>query len=213
MSPIIISSDEVKKKLKGYNPEKAELFHRKSAKIADKDFETALKNPYLQDVIFMSGGSASGKTEFVSYYLDDFDGIIVDSTLSTITGAQIKIKKIIKAKKTPKIYAIFPDTLARAFKAFLKRDRKFGEVHFYRTHSGSRKTLLWIAENHPEMEIVIFESSYLKNGDMKFDKLKLQDHRKIIEFLSRSQYTEEEIAYINRNIKDHDSRKNTPAKA
>ncbi len=38
MKSIIISADEIKKNLKGYNPEKVEKFHTESAKIADKNF-------------------------------------------------------------------------------------------------------------------------------------------------------------------------------
>lgn len=39
----IISSDEVKKRLKGYDPLKAELFHRESSRIADQEFSRQLK--------------------------------------------------------------------------------------------------------------------------------------------------------------------------
>lgn len=182
--------------MQGYHPSKAELFHRESAKIADKEFAQALKNLQEKNVILMSGGSASGKTEFISGYLIDSDGIVCDSTLSTIEGAKIKIQKILKAQKTPKIYAVFPDNLERAFTAFLSRDRRFNDEHFYRTHSGSRKTLLWIAQNYPQIEIKIFESKYLQKGDMQFYEFKFTNHELLIEFLTKSQYTENEIIEI-----------------
>ncbi len=196
MPLILISSDEAKKKLKGYDPSKAEVFHSESAKIADKEFEMALKDTKVKYVLLMSGGSASGKTEFVSAYLCDFDGIIFDSTLSTIKGAEIKIKKILKAQKIPKVFAVFPDNLERAFTAFLSRDRRFSDEHFYRTHSGYRKTLFWIAQNFPEVDIQIFESKYLSKGDLTFYKLEFSDYQQLVEFLKRSQYTEEEIIRI-----------------
>lgn len=193
MVPIVISSDQVKEKLRGYDPRKAELFHVASSKIADKEFGEKLKKSSTKDVILMCGGSASGKTEFLSRHLSDFDGIVFDSTLPTVEGAKIKIKKILKAKKIPHVYAVFPDNLATAFTAFLHRDRKFGDEHFYRTHSSSRKTLLWIAENYPEIPISLFESRYLKRGGLLFDEYTFENRSQMIEFLKKSQYTESEI--------------------
>lgn len=200
MVPIVISPDDAKKNLSGYDPKKAESVHLASSKIADQEFSTKLKENFNVEVILMSGGSASGKTEFVAAYLDDFEGIVFDSTLFSTEGARVKIKKILKAKNTPKIYAVFPDDLRRAFTAFLNRDRRFSDEHFYRTHCGSRKTLLWIAEKYPSVEIEIFESRYLERGDMSFYKYVFEDHKGMIEFLKNSQYTEEEVVDITRKV-------------
>lgn len=149
---LIISADEIKKKLPNYSPQKAELFHRESARVADQQFEIALKNNPNKEVILLCGGTASGKTEFLATQLHRKRCIILDATLSTEEGAKIKLKKIIKAKKTPIIYAVMPDDLKRAFIAFLNRDRKFSDTHFYKTHSGSRNTLLWVASKYPIYE-------------------------------------------------------------
>ena len=73
------------------------------------------------------------------------------------SSADIKLKKIQEAGRLPIIYAVIPDDLKRAFIAFLNRDRKFSDTHFYKTHSGSRKTLLWIAKNYPKYEELIKE--------------------------------------------------------
>ncbi len=56
----IISIDEFKKQIQGYDPKRAEEFHSQSAKMADKAFENALKNSRYSKVILVSGGSASG---------------------------------------------------------------------------------------------------------------------------------------------------------
>lgn len=196
MVPVLISSDEIKKNIKGYHPEKASQFHKKSAQLADKKFQKTIKD--IDTIYLMCGGSASGKTEFLSEYLDDFEGIIFDGTLSTLEGAKIKIKKIQRAKKKPIICAVFPDDLKRAFDAFLHRDRKFDDEHFYRTHSGSRKTLLWIAQNYLDVEIRIYESSYSKDkykrkSDIIFDQLIFKSRKQCIEFLKDFQYTEGQI--------------------
>lgn len=189
---IIISIDESKKQIAGYMPHRAGEFQQESAKLANKSFDIALKKSQHHEVILMCGGSASGKTEFLSEYLSDFHGIIFDSTLPTIHGAEIKIKKIIKAKKKPIICAIFPDDLKRAFVAFLGRDRKFSDEYFYKTHSGSRHTLLWVIENYPEVEIRIYESSYEKNN-LIFKEMIFHDPKERVEFLKKNQYTENDI--------------------
>ena len=139
---IIISADEIKKQIPNYSPDQAEIFHRESAKQADKLFSEELKKTKYKSVVLLNGGTASGKSEFLSTQLKNKNCIVFDATLSTELGAEIKLKQILKAKKKAIIYAVIPDDLRRAFIAFLSRDRKFNDSHFYKTHSGSRKTLL-----------------------------------------------------------------------
>ena len=190
----IISADEIKKKLAGYSPQKAEFFHHESAKLADQLFEKALTtNPY-KEVILLSGGTASGKTEFLATQLHNKRCIILDATLSTEEGAKIKLKKILKAKKVPIIYAVIPDDLKRAFIAFLNRDRKFSDEHFYKTHSGCRKTLLWITLNFPSVKINIIESSYAKN-QLQFAKIGFGTQKQFSAYLTSLQLTESDILY------------------
>ena len=195
---IIISADEIKKKLPNYSPDKAEDFHHESATKADKSFTKALKESPYKDVILLNGGTASGKTEFLVTQLINRDCIIMDATLSTELGARNKIRQVIKAKKIPIVYTIIPDDLRRAFIAFLNRDRKFDDSHFYKTHSGSRKTLLWIASNYPDMDINIIESSYTSAQMLQFSQIKFDNRRKLIKYLNDKQMTESAIIkYVN----------------
>ena len=191
MMAVLISADDIKKKLPDYSPEKAEQYHRESARIADREFGNKLKDADFREVILMSGGAASGKTEFLATHLVNRKScLILDATLSTEEGAGIKLKKIIKAKKKPVIYAVIPDDLKRAFTAFLHRDRKFSDAHFYKTHSGSRRTLLWIANNYPDVEMNIVESSYKKGKRLQFSKLKFDSRYLLISYLAGLQMTE-----------------------
>lgn len=190
---IIISADEIKKELPDYSPDKAEEFHHESAKKADKQFAKALKESSYIEVILLSGGTASGKTEFLATQLSSEDSIIMDATLSTELGAKNKIRQIIKAKKVPIIYTVIPDDLKRAFIAFLSRDRKFSDEHFYKTHSGSRKTLLWIAKNYPDIELNIVESSYTPDGVLQFLKIQFDTKQKLTDYLASKQLSENDI--------------------
>lgn len=189
----IISADEIKKQLSNYSPERAGEVHRESAKIADTEFEIALKEEKYKNVILLNGGTASGKTEFMSTQLIDEDSIIFDATQSTELGAKTKISKILKAGKTPIIYSVIPDDLKRAFIAFLNRDRKFSDTHFYKTHSGSRKTVLWIANNYPDIIIRIIESSYTPDQSLQFAELAFENRSKLIDFLNGIQLSENDI--------------------
>jgi len=190
---LIIAADEIKKELPNYTPDKAEEFHLESAKKADKLFDQALKDESYQEVVLLSGGTASGKTEFLVTQLKDTDCIIMDATLATELGAKNKISKIIKCGKKPIIYSVIPDDLQRAFVAFLNRDRKFSDMHFYKTHSGSSKTLLWIAQNYPDVIIHIIESSYDITHKIQFDEIKLSSNKEVIDYLTRLQMTEDDI--------------------
>lgn len=195
----IISIDEIKKCLPGYSPEKANDFHAESAKIADKLFDQELKKIKDKRVVLMCGGSASGKSEFIEKFFiaDDFEGIIFDSTLSSVEGAKIKIKNIKKSDNKPIICLILPDNLRRCFAAFNKRDRKIPEFRFYETHSGARKVALWIANNHQEVEILIYQNSHQPNNldedQISFKLEKFSSREEMMDFLLKNQYSEQEI--------------------
>jgi hypothetical protein len=144
----------------------------------------------------MSGGTASGKSEYVSVYLTDVNAIVLDGTLSTLTGAEIKIKAARKASKSVEVHIVLPESFPVAFVAFLNRDRKFSNEHFYRTHSNSRKTVLEIAEKFPEIpvKVVFSDVSYNKSkSSMSFREVTFPDHLSLIEFLRDEQYTENSI--------------------
>ncbi len=145
---VIISADEIKKEFAGYDPSHASQFHRQSAKLADLEFAQQLKQSRLKKVILLNGGSASGKTEYLSSHLSKQKAIIFDGTLSTKLGAKIKLKKIFKVKKQTEVHAVIPRDLNRAYLAFLNRERHFADEAFLKTHSGARTTLLWLARNY-----------------------------------------------------------------
>lgn len=64
---IIISPDEIKESFAKYDPQISSEFHEFSAKVADKWLESAMR--YIDTpFILLSGGAASGKTEYLSEY-------------------------------------------------------------------------------------------------------------------------------------------------
>jgi len=192
----IISADDIKKTLLGYVPEKSEFFHRESAKLADVQFAAALKDRPEKTVVLMAGGTASGKTEYVSAYLQKRRVIIFDGTLPTLEGAEIKIRKCLKAGKIVEVHLVLPASVLVAFIAFLNRDRKFSLEHFYRTHSSSRRTVLEIARAYPDIPVEIYVSDvdYVgSDSSMSFLHLAFDDRSELVEFLTKYQYTEQEI--------------------
>ena len=194
----IISADEIKKTLPNYTPDQAEAFHKESARQADRIFSKTLKENSSKQVILLNGGTAAGKTEFMSTQLGRKSCIIFDATMYTELGAENKLRQIIKAKKVPVIYAVIPDDLRRAFISFLNRDRKFSDTHFYKTHSGSRKTLLWLATSYPSVEINIIESSYTSKQKLQFARIVFENKQKFIDYLTRLQMSESDIiSFVN----------------
>lgn len=192
----IISADNIKKSLPGYNPERSELLHRMSTRMADKQYARAVKERPENTVILMSGGAASGKTEYVATYLRKRRVIIFDGTLPSLEGAKIKIREARKYNKKIEIHAVLPEDFLTAFIAFLNRDRKFPTKHFYKTHSKSRKTLLEVAKNFPEIPVIITLSRYTQQSaavGMEFKTLEVSYREDLIEFLRQNQYTESEI--------------------
>ncbi len=192
----IISADEIKKTLPGYHPKRSEDFHRESAKQADKQFEVALKTRPEKAVVLMAGGTASGKSEYVSAYLKTRKLMILDGTLPTFEGAHIKLRKAQKAGKRAEVHLVIPASLLVAFIAFLNRDRKFSLSHFYRTHSSSRRTILDVAKAHQDIPIKIYVSDvdFVGSGStMSFQELLFSNRDELVEFLEQNQYTEEAV--------------------
>ncbi|MDH3324864.1 MAG: zeta toxin family protein [Candidatus Peregrinibacteria bacterium] len=198
-NPFVISADEIKKYFPKYSPKTASEFHRESARLADKIFENTIKI-IPQKVIILGGGTASGKTEYLSQYLHVFGkagGIFFDGTLPNFEGAQIKLKNVLKNKRELEIHFIFPKNLQEAFTVFMNRDRQFSDEHFYRTHSNSRKTLLEIVKKFPEVRIRLIESRFTKNIEtMIFEEKILNSKAEQIDFLQNFQYTEKEIIQV-----------------
>lgn len=189
----IIAADEIKKTLPGYSPEQAEAFHSTSAKLADKAYAQALKNRSEDLVILLCGGTASGKSEYISVYLESRDAIILDGTLPSFEGASIKIRGALKASKAVEVHCVMPTSFLIAFVTFLNRDRKFSVEHFYRTHSSSRKTLLEIAQQFTDIPIKIIISNGDPESGMTFIMQEFTNRPQMVEFIKDQQYTEEEI--------------------
>lgn len=174
---MIIEVDEYKKKVPNYDPEQSELFHRESAKLADKDFEKHLKTGRYSEVIFMAGGAASGKTEFCVSYLMSDNVLVYDGTLKNFDGFKIKlsnIKRCAKNKPDSKVILIIPDNWKQAFEIFLSRERKMKIETFFDTHIRSKIAVARVLLE-TEINVEIFTSKPVEN------ELKLSFSRNIIQ--------------------------------
>jgi len=194
--PFIIAADEIKPCFPKYSEKNASKFHTESTKLADKIFENAVKF-IPQKVVILGGGAASGKTEYLSQFIQEFGsfgGIFFDGTLPTLEGARIKIKNVLKNQRKLEINFVFPKNIQEAFLAFTNRRRQFSDEHFYRTHSNSRKTILKIAEEYPNVKIRLIENSFTKNIEtMLFEEKIFSSKKQQIDFLRNFQYSEDEI--------------------
>lgn len=195
MSAVIISADEIKKSLVDYDPTQSHLVHRQSTQLADKQFAETVKSSKYKTVVLLSGGSASGKTEFVSEYLVDQNLIIFDGTLPSFQGAKIKADLARRYKKEVVIKAIWPEDIKIAFAAFLSRDRKYPDEFFYKTHINSRQALLDIALSELAVSVTIYHNSYNKEG-ITFREISFQNRKFLIDYLEANQYTERELLDI-----------------
>src|SRR5205085_11473651 len=96
--------------------------------------------------------------------------LIFDGILPTKEGAKVKIDHVHRSNKILKIYAVWPEDLKKAYIAFLHRDRKYNDEHFYTKHASAREVLLWIATAYPDIEIKLFESVY-QEEDILFNEI------------------------------------------
>lgn len=172
---MIIEVDEYKKQLPGYNPDNSEDFHRDSAKLADKDFEKHLKSGKYKKIIFMAGGTASGKTEFARSYLTHSDQLVYDGTLRNIEGLVVKLQKAPRNIQI-EVILIIPENIEKSLSAFLSRERKMKLETFFETHIKSKITVAKILQKQIikdfKIDVKIY-ASYVSEGerDIQFEML------------------------------------------
>ncbi len=180
---MIIEVDEYKKKVLGYDPERSEDFHAESAKLADKDFTDCLKSRKYKRIIFMAGGTASGKTEFAHSYLNKEDQLVYDGTLKSFDGFKIKLQRIERYDKNNskvKVVLIIPKEWLKAFEAFLKRERKMKPQTFFDTHIKSRLAVAKILMS-TKIKTEIYVSEVKDDTDkLHYIKVRMTGKRKII---------------------------------
>ena len=186
---MIIEVDEYKKQIPGYDPEKSESFHSQSAKLADKDFQKYLKTGKFREVIFMAGGTASGKTEFAFSYLDKKHQLVYDGTLKNFSGFKIKVSNIKRyAKNNPKIKVvlILPEYWISALGVFLSRERKMELNTFFITHSRSAQSVSEVLKNTDYIVDVYVSSFDDEKNKLQYAKLSISRKQKIKTLLNVS---------------------------
>ncbi len=178
---MIIEVDEYKKKIPNYNAEKSEDFHRESAKLADKDFIKHLKTKKYKRIIFMAGGTASGKTEYSTSYLINKDQLVYDGTLKNINGFNIKLKHINKYSNESKVKVvlIIPINLSTSYNVFHARERKMRDEVFFETQIKSKETVAQILRE-TKIKVEIYSSAYEEKKDkLSFKRLTGSRNRKM----------------------------------
>ncbi len=197
---MIIEVDEYKKKVAGYDATKSEDFHLESAKLADKDFTSFLKSKKYKRIIFMAGGTASGKTEFASSYLIHNDQLVYDGTLKSFDGFKVKLERVErydKNKSKIKVVLILPSDWVKAFQVFLKRERKMRNETFFETHIRSKVTVARVLKE-TRVRVEIYVSSYEEGKDkLGFTRIKIQSRTKTALALERTAEVMEKNALDN----------------
>jgi hypothetical protein len=193
MPALLIDIDKYKEKLSGYRPENAEDYHIVSANLADTDFDEAVKSRLYDKVYFLCGGSAVGKSEFVSSYLIKDEVLIFDSTFSSHTGVKAKLSKTKKYEIT--VFFIQPKNLLSCFLSFKGRKRQFDHKHFVRTHAGSREMALFILQKYKHVNVRCFVSELDFYQKMSYEEI-IVEREGLIQSLKNNQLTKEIISSI-----------------
>jgi adenosyl cobinamide kinase/adenosyl cobinamide phosphate guanylyltransferase len=172
---MIIEVDKYKDVVDGYDASRSEDFHIQSAKLADGEFKKCLQSKKYKRIIFMAGGTASGKTEYSTSFLTHKDQLVYDGTLKEFDGFKIKLQKIQKYDKNKskvKVVLIIPFDWVVAFEAFLKRERKMKMYTFFDTQINSKLTVAKILKD-TKYRVEIYVSKYdEKNEKLSYIRIK-----------------------------------------
>jgi hypothetical protein len=191
--PTIIDIDKFKEQIPGYDPSLSGEFQSQAGAMADAEYDNAVKQKLHPKFILMCGGSASGKSEFVSINLHNEDAYIFDSTLSSNTSIKARLSKI-RRKFECEVIFIQPENLLSAFIAFNGRKRKFHYQHFIRTHSGARENMLMILNKYENMNCrYILSSRGIEGVEFKEINVSRQEMKKMLELEQRNPETIEAL--------------------
>jgi hypothetical protein len=196
---MIIEVDEYKKKIPSYDASKSEEFHSESAKLADKDFIKYLKTKKYKRIIFMAGGTASGKTEYSTSRFVNKDQLVYDGTLKNLNGFNIKLKHVKKysTDSKVKVVLIVPNDWIKAFQVFLKRERKMKTETFFETQIKSKETVAKILKE-TKVRVEIYTSYYEEGKDrLGYRRVKIHNRKKIANSLEMIANSINEIAIKN----------------
>jgi MinD-like ATPase involved in chromosome partitioning or flagellar assembly len=149
----VINVDSAKEFCREYSDGKSEraffssCVYQPAKVFAEKLFVEALEEKGVREVMFLGGGSASGKTTYVYFFPpDESDGLIVmDGTLSSITKATLQIEIVRKLGKRVRIVYVYCP-IERAVGFALSRAITTGRTIcldvLAQTHFHSQKTVL-----------------------------------------------------------------------
>lgn len=198
---MIIEVDSYKTKIKGYDPNNSENVHSESGKLADIEFKAALKSKKYKRIIFMAGGTASGKTEYAYSYLNNRDQLVYDGTLKNLGGFNTKLQKIQRYDKNSskiKVVLVIPKNWIKAFEAFLMRDRKMSPYVFFETQIKSKITVANILLNTNHKVEIYVSDMPSSTGKLTYKRLKFfRDRKNTANLLNNLASKLKDIAYKN----------------
>lgn len=151
-----VSTDDFRDLLKpaGYTGTNSNAFHEPARALREEYFArrlAAAKAAGLDEVLVMAGGSASGKTSFLSK-LEDAEqyGVVLDATLANPKSAQKLLKSISDQAFKARIVYVFRDPVEAARSA-ISRTARTGRIvnatEHVNMHEGSRNTVVSLIEN------------------------------------------------------------------
>jgi hypothetical protein len=144
---VIIDSDNIKKLFTDYNPDKPELVHTASSKLASWFYRKALEENPSKKVVLTAWGWWSWKSEvLVDELMKTWDDVIIfDWTWKDYDKVMANVKLAREAWKEAEIQAVYiPYFMAKEFNEMRKRTVPLDILET--THQWMRETLLRIAE-------------------------------------------------------------------
>jgi hypothetical protein len=144
-----ISGDEIKKLNGGdYAPERSSLYSKEAYNLVKDEIAQGPK----KDIVFLGGGSGSGKSELIGQDLKDsgFTGLLYDNSLSNYSGTKRLLDLAKENGKNVEIHAILPDLDRARFFTMLRAaetGRPVTDADFARSHAGFVETLTKLLEN------------------------------------------------------------------
>ncbi len=149
--------------------------HEPSTALVKEFFKRELKKPVdpngLNLVVFTAGGVAAGKSTSLKQFPELIDRanraqVVVDSTLSSMRGANRLIGETLGAGKKLNIFYVHRDPMESFVNGALKRARENGRTlpldYFLNTHMGAPKVLINVAKRFrgdPRVEITVIDGN------------------------------------------------------
>lgn len=200
----VVSGDEAKYVIPGFNSTKSASYHEPASALAKVKYEQLLADTATADkpVLLMAGGSGAGKTSALKRLGINYDNYaaVIDTNSNKVAGAESRIQQAIDSGRPVQVFYVHRDPVKAFTQGVIPRGGKEGRIvpidTHIDTHYGSHDVIHQLHEKYKDNPLVDFEVASNNHGHGKAKSVMLDE-------IPKMRYTKEELKTVLKKATDN----------